>query len=60
MKEEKKIKVKTVLAVSASLIFAGGAFYLGFRVGRENGIRLAQAGLITALTNSVDNEINKV
>ena len=59
-KEEKKIKVKTVLAVSASLIFAGAAFYGGYKIGRKDGIKLAQVGLMNTLTNSVEEELKKV
>ena len=60
MKEEKKIKLKTVLVVSTSLIFAGAAFYFGYKTGRKDGVKLAQAGLMNAMTNSVEEELNKV
>ena len=59
-KEEKTIKIKTVLAVSASLIFAGGAFYCGYKIGRKDGIALAQVSLMNTLTNGVEEELNKV
>ena len=62
MKEEKKelrVKVKTLLVCTGALILAGTAGYCGYKLGRKDGFALAEAGLMNAMTNAVEDEVKK-
>lgn len=56
--DKKKINIKYVLLCAGALALTGVSFYSGYLLGRKDGVRIAQAGIMNVVANGIEAEVN--